>query len=265
MKSNLKVLIKGAGEMATGVAWSLYQSHLHVLMTEIPLPLAVRRGVAFCEAVHEGRKTVEGVEAVLIDHANEADEAWANSKIPLMVDPFLEGMSITRPDVLIEATLAKKNTGITINDAPLVIALGPGYEAGRDAHLVVETNRGHHLGRLYTSGYAQANTGVPGNISGMSAERVLRAPADGVFDAKLVLGDLVEARQVVAMVAGEPVVAGIAGILRGLIRSGTQVSRGLKVGDVDPRGDKSYVDTISEKARAIGGSVLEGICRKWNF
>jgi xanthine dehydrogenase accessory factor len=264
MKSNLKVLIKGAGEMATGVAWRLYQSHFHVLMTEIPSPLAVRRAVAFCEAVYEKRKTVEGVEAILIDHVNKAEEIWASSKIPVLIDPSLEGMSVIKPDVLIEATLTKKNTGISLQDAPLVIALGPGYEAGRDAHLVIETNRGHHLGRLYISGCAQANTGVPGNISGVSVERVLRAPADGVFEARLALGDLVEEGGVVGIVAGEPVIARIAGILRGLIRSGTRVGRSLKIGDVDPRGDKSYVETISEKARAIGGSVLEGICRRWN-
>lgn len=264
MEPNLKILIKGAGEMATGVAWRLYQRHFRVLMTEIPSPLAVRRAVAFCEAIYEGRKTVEGVEAILINHANKADEAWADFKIPVLIDPLLEGMSIIRPDVLIEATLTKENTGINIHDAPLVIALGPGYEAGRDAHFVVETKRGHHLGRLYTSGYAQANTGVPGDISGVSVERVLRAPADGVFDAELVLGDLVEGGQVVGTVAGEPVPARIAGILRGLIRPGTPVSRGLKIGDIDPRGEKTYVHTISEKARAIGGSVLEGICRKWN-
>jgi xanthine dehydrogenase accessory factor len=264
MKRNLRVLIKGAGEMASGVAWRLHQSHFKVLMIETHKPLAVRRAVSFCEAVYEGRKIVEGIEAVLIDRPDGANEAWANFCIPLLVDPQLKIMAENKPDVLIEATLSKHNTGIDINDAPLVIALGPGYKAGRDSHLVVETNRGHHLGRIYSKGYANANTGVPGKISGFSIERVLRAPADGIFEAKLVLGDWVEMRQVIGTVAGEPVLAQISGILRGLIRPGTQVKSGLKVGDIDPRGDKTYVDTISEKARALGGSVLEGICRKYN-
>jgi xanthine dehydrogenase accessory factor len=264
MKKDLTVIIKGAGEMATGVAWRLYQSRFQVLMTETRKPLAVRRAVSFCEAVYEGRMAVEGVETVLINHPNKIKKARANLQIPLLIDPNLEIVTQIKPDVLVEATLSKRNTGVHINDAPLVIALGPGYNAGHDAHIVVETNRGHHLGRLYTSGYAKANTGVPGKISGFSLERVLRAPADGIFEAKLALGDWVESRQVLATVAGEPVVAQIAGILRGLIRSGTQVKSGLKVGDIDPRGDKTYVVTISEKARALGGSVLEGICRKYN-
>lgn len=264
MKSKLKVLVKGAGEMATGVAWRLHRSGFQVVMTEMDKPLAVRRAVSFCEAVYEDCMTVEGVEAKLIKDPRRAADAWANSQIPLLIDPQMETLAQLKPDVLVEATLSKKNTGISIHDALWVIALGPGYNAGQDAHLVIETNRGHHLGRLYTSGYAQADTGVPGNISGFTSERVLRAPAVGKFEAKVVLGDMVDAGQVVASVAGEPVEAQIPGIIRGLIRSHTKVKAGLKVGDVDPRGDEGYLDTIGEKARAMGGSVLEGILRKFN-
>jgi xanthine dehydrogenase accessory factor len=264
MKKDLTVIIKGAGEMASGVAWRLYQGRLQVLMTETHAPLAVRRAVSFCEAVYDGRITVEGVEAVLIDHPEQIRTTWSNLQIPLLIDPEMEIINQLKPDVLVEATLSKRNTGISIHDAPLVIALGPGYEAGRDAGFVVETNRGHHLGRLYTSGYAQANTGIPGKISGFSAQRVLRAPVDGQFESKLVLGARVAERQAVGTVGGQPVIAQIPGILRGLIRPGTMVTSGLKVGDIDPRGDKTFVSTISEKARAVGGSVLEAICRKYN-
>jgi len=264
MKRDLLVVIKGAGEMATGVAWRLHKSHIRVLMTETHEPLAVRSAVSFCEAVYEGRMTVEGVEAILIKHPDEITKAWENSQIPLLIDPKLKIMNNIKPDILVEATLSKRNTGIYKNDAPLVIALGPGYNAGQNAHLVVETNRGHHLGRIFESGYAQTNTGVPGTISGFSLERILRAPADGIFETKFVLGDSVDSGQVVATVASEPVVAQIQGILRGFIRSGMRVKSGLKVGDIDPRGDRGYVKTISEKARAIGGSVLECICRKYN-
>ena len=265
MKKNLTVIIKGAGEMASGVAWRLHQSHLQVLMTETNSPLAVRRAVSFCEAVYNGRMTVEGVEAVLIDHAGQIGAVWADFKIPLLIDADMKINNRLKPDVLVEATLSKKNTGIRMSDAPLVIALGPGYEAGRDAHLVVETNRGHNLGRLFTSGYAEPNTGVPGKISGFGIERVLRASADGIFETKFKLGDRIEKHQVVATVGGEHVIAQISGILRGLIRSGSRIRAGLKVGDIDPRGEPSFVDTISEKARSVGGSVLEGICRKYNI
>ncbi len=264
MKPQLKVLIKGAGELATGVAWRLHQSHFHVLMTEISEPLAIRRAVSFCEAVYERRKVVEGVETTLIDHPEKTNQIWAHSQIPLLIDPNLDMMNQIQPDILIEATLSKKNTGIQMKDAPLVIALGPGYNAGQDAHIVVETNRGHHLGRLYTSGYAQADTGIPGRIAGFSEERVLRAPVNGIFEARIELGDQVVVDELIATVAGEPITARIPGVVRGLIRTHTQVKSGLKIGDIDPRGDKSYVGTISEKARAISGSVLEAICRRYN-
>jgi xanthine dehydrogenase accessory factor len=176
----------------------------------------------------------------------------------------MDRVSGLKPDVLLEATLAKRNLGTSIQDAPLVIALGPGHTAGRDAHFVIETNRGHNLGRLITDGAASANTGVPGVIGGYSHERVFRSPADGVFEPKVRLGDLVEQGQTVAVVAGVEVPAGVSGVVRGLIRPDVWVTKGLKIGDVDPRGEKEYLTTISEKARAIGGSVLEAILRVYN-
>jgi xanthine dehydrogenase accessory factor len=262
--SGLRVLIRGAGEMASGVAWRLFQSHFQVLLTEIPRPLAVRRGVSFCEAVYEGRQSVEGVEAILIQDPEECAAVWRSDRIPLLVDPDRSRALMLKPEVLVDAILAKKNLGTRITDAPLVIGLGPGFRAGIDSHLVVETQRGHNLGRLYTQGEAEPDTGIPGTVGGISGERVLRAPVAGILKSLKAIGDRVEAREVVAEVDGIPVPSRIPGILRGLIRSGTPVTAGLKIGDVDPRGIPLYNQTISEKARAIAGAVLEGILRRFN-
>jgi xanthine dehydrogenase accessory factor len=262
--SNLIVLVRGAGEMASGVAWRLHQSHFKVLMTEVPHPLAVRREVSFCEAVYEGRKKVEGVEAVLIHSPDEITGAWRSLQIPLLIDPGLSFSLAVPPDILVDAILAKRNIGTLIKQAPLVIALGPGFKAGRDAHLVIETNRGHNLGRIITDGEAEADTGVPGIIGGYSKERVLRAPKQGIVEGLKRIGDPVVQGEIVAQVDGGPVRAEIKGILRGLIRNGTPVPAGLKIGDIDPRGNPEACYTISEKARAIAGSVLEGILRVFN-
>jgi xanthine dehydrogenase accessory factor len=267
MKLDLTVLIKGAGEMASGVALCLHRCHLRVVLTETSQPLAVRRAVSFCEAVHLGRQEVEGVAAVLVPglagHTG-LGPVWAAGDIPLLVDPELACLSALKPQVLVEATLCKAGQGLDMDEAPLVIALGPGFQAGRQAHVVVESNRGHDLGRLITQGQAQENTGVPGEIGGKTWERVLRAPLAGEFISSLELGDLVRAGQVVASVAGRPLLAGTAGLLRGLLRSGTLVEAGQKVGDIDPRGQGAYLTTISEKARALGGAVLQAIMQRYN-
>ncbi len=262
--TDIIILIKGAGELASGVAWRLVRSHFQVVMTEVPRPLAVRRRVSFCEAVHDGTSGVEGLTGRLIDRPEQAREVIAAGEVPVLVDPDLDCLEALKPDVLVEATLSKHNTGLTRAMAPLTIALGPGYEAGRDAHLVIETNRGHHLGRIIDQGPAAANTGVPGDIAGQSARRVLRAPADGEFLTDLDLGAMVQAGQVVARVSGRPVTSLLDGLLRGLIRPGTRVQEGVKVGDVDPRGDMSHLDTISDKARSVAGGVLEAVLRVYN-
>lgn len=265
MKPGITVLIKGAGEMASGVAWRLFKSHFRVALTERPQPLAVRRAVSFCEASYDGTKLVENVEAVRVSRPDEISAEWERNRIPLIEDPEMTILKTLDPDVLIEATLSKRNTGINITDAPLVIALGPGYEAGQDAHYVVETNRGHNLGLLYERGKAEPNTGVPGAIGGVTHERVLRAPSDGLFETEYDLGQHINPGDIVARVGRDEVAAQIGGVLRGIIRSGTGVKRGLKIGDIDPRGEAGYVNTISEKARAIGGAVLEAILRVYNI
>jgi len=259
--SDIKILIRGGGEMASGVAWRLYQSGFRIFLTETNRPMAVRRKVSFCDAVYDGQALVEDVEGILIKEADEADQAWDAKKIPLLVDPHCESKAIIRPDVLVDAILAKKNLGTSVSDAPLVIALGPGFEAKKDAHFVVETNRGHNLGRLLTSGTAEPDTGVPGPTMGITTDRVLRAPSDGLFQNTLDIGEFVKKGDGIGFVAEEPLKASIDGVLRGLIRPDIEVTKGLKMGDIDPRGDKSFCYTISEKARAIGGTVLEGILR----
>jgi xanthine dehydrogenase accessory factor len=262
---DLKILIRGAGEMATGCACRLHNSgFFRILLTEIEKPLAVRRSVSFTDAVYERARIVENIRAERIDRVEETESLWNRRVIPVLVDPEAEGKESLKPDVLIDAILAKSNLGTSMKDAPLVIALGPGFCAGRDAHYVIETNRGHDLARLVCDGYAAPNTGVPGPIGGHSILRVLRAPADGVFRSELSIGAHVEEGQVIGYVDEEPVSARLTGILRGLIRSGTFVTSQLKIGDVDPRGDDSFCVRISEKAGAIGGAVLEAIMRTYN-
>ncbi|MBI5252140.1 MAG: EF2563 family selenium-dependent molybdenum hydroxylase system protein [Desulfomonile tiedjei] len=258
--TDLTIVIRGAGEMATGTAHRLHRAGFHrILMTEISAPLSVRRLVSFSEAVHDGSCIVEGSKAKLVTGIEEVEDLWSQGVIAVIVDPENKSRTKVRPDILVDTILAKKNLGTTIQDATLVVALGPGFDAGRDAHCVVETNRGHNLGRLIFEGPAEPNTGIPGTIAGETARRVLRAPVDGIFDSDSSIADMVETGMTVGYITGKPVKAGLSGVIRGLIRPNTYVNEGLKVGDIDPRGDTSYCCTISEKARAIGGAVLEAI------
>jgi len=257
--SQTRVLIRGAGEQASGVAHRLFASGFKVCLVETSLPLAVRRTVSFCEAVYDREKIVEGVSAVRIDEPAEVFSVWDEEKLPLLVDPENNIKNFLKPHVLVDAILDKRNVGTKITDAPLVVALGPGFTAGKDAHVVVETNRGHDLGRLIFEGEAEPNTGVPGVIAGFGAERVFRAPREGVFKVCKEIGDMIAANEILAYVEGEPIRANISGVIRGLLRDGTKVTKGLKAGDIDPRGEQSYCTRISEKARSLGGSVLEAI------
>jgi xanthine dehydrogenase accessory factor len=262
----ITILIKGAGEMASGVAWTLHKAGMgRILLLEIPKPLAVRRRVSFCEAVDrdDGRQTVEGVTARAVEDEAGMQAAWAQNCLALRVDPQWRSLKRVAPKVVVDAILAKRNLGTRIDDADLVIGLGPGFTAGGDVHRVIETQRGHCLGRIIETGAAAANSGVPGDIGGHSVARVLRAPLDGEVENRLSIGDRVRAGQPVAAVAGMAVTAGIDGVVRGLIREGRRVPRGLKIGDIDPRGDVGYCVTISEKARAIGGAVLLAIMNRF--
>lgn len=250
--------------MASGVAYRLHKSGLAVLMTEVPHPLAVRRAVSFCEAIHDGTKVVEGVTARRVEDPDQALAALNAGELPVLVDPELTCLPVFKPLVVVDALLAKRNTGTHKGMAELVIGMGPGFKAPEEVHLALETMRGHNLGRLIYQGSPAPDTGIPGEMAGYTHQRVLRAPRDGVFTTLRELGDTVAQDETVAKVDGDPVTAGVGGVIRGLLRHNTPVNKGDKVGDVDPRGQVEYLNTISEKARALGGSVLEGIMARFN-
>ncbi len=257
---DLVIFIRGAGDIASGVAHRLHSSGMkRILMLERENPVAVRREVSFCEAVYDGEKYVEGVKAVRVESFQEAKSAWERKLIPVMVDPDLRILEELKPDVLIDGILAKRNTGTKRGMADLVIGLGPGFTAGFDVDFVVETNRGHNLGKVIRKGSAEPDTGKPAEVMGYSEERVLRAPKKGIFTAMRKIGDPVRKGEVVATVDGSPVYSKIDGVLRGILRDGIEVYEGFKCGDVDPRGIIEYCYTISDKARAVGGGVLEAI------
>ena len=260
------IIIRGAGDISTGTIHRLFRAGYPVLALETDHPSAIRRKVAFSEAVYDGTAEVEGVTAVRIDSASQAGGILEQGRIPLLVDPAGESIRQLKPDAVVDAILAKKNLGTSMEMAELTIALGPGFEAGRDVHYVIETMRGHDLGRIISSGSAAANTGVPGMIGGYGAERVIHSPAAGTFRRRKEIGDEVRAGETIGTVEtseGEtPVCTVIAGILRGIIRDGYPVTRGFKLADVDPRlEEKKNCFTISDKARCIAGSVLELVTR----
>ncbi|MEG6615785.1 selenium-dependent molybdenum cofactor biosynthesis protein YqeB [Peptococcaceae bacterium 1198_IL3148] len=252
------VVVKGAGDLATGVAHRLVRSGFAVVMTELAQPLVIRRTVAFAQAIFCQQVTVEQITAIKTKFTG-INSALNQGKVPVVVDPTAEIVKQLQPWAVVDAIMAKINVGTNINDAPVVVGLGPGFTAGKDVNLVVETMRGHYLGRVITEGQAIADTGVPGDIGGYNKERILRAPCAGIFIGHSKIGDLVNAGQVVAYVDHEPVIATISGVLRGLLNDGIAVPAGLKIGDIDPRCAPEHCFTISDKARAIGGGVLEAL------
>lgn len=258
--NRMLVLIRGGGDLASGVAARLHRCGFPVVMTELPQPLMVRRPVCFGAAVYEGEVVVEGIVARHVPDVAAARRALADRVIPVLVDPAAACRVALAPAALVDAIMAKRNTGTRRSDAPLVIGLGPGFTAGDDCHAVIETQRGHWLGRVYWQGAAQPDTGTPGEIGSASTPaRVVRAPADGLLEGCAAIGDPIAAGQVIATVAGVPVRSLCAGVLRGLVRSGLSVTRGLKIGDVDPRGVRAHCFTISDKSLAVGGGVLEAL------
>jgi len=259
----LKVLILGAGEMASSVAHRLFRSGFEVTMTEVSQPLAVRRAISFCSAVWDGETVVEGVRGCLF----ESDRLPMSGRdhVSVVIDPEAAILHELKPDVLIDARLLKCPGATSVRQAPLVISLGPGAVCGVDAHLIVETNRGHDLGRLIETGSAAADTGVPGSIGGVTAGRVMRAPCAGVVRGVRKIGDVVKAGEVVAMVGEEPVKTSIAGVLRGILHDGVMATPGLKLADVDPRGEVRACFTITDKSRTISGAVLEAILHRFKI
>lgn len=252
------VIIKGAGDLATGIAYRLFRSGFQVVMTELAQPMAIRRTAAFAEAVFVGTTVVEGVVATKTEFADVVT-VINEGKIPVVVDP--QGLLVKklRPLAIVDAILAKKNIGTQMKDAQIVIGVGPGFTAGKDVHAVVESKRGHYLGRVITEGTAAFDTGVPGDIGGYTKERILRAPCSGTFKGLSKIGDQVVVGEIVAYVDEEPVIASIAGTLRGLLYDQLTVNEGMKIGDIDPRCILEHCFSISDKARSIGGGVLEAI------
>ena len=255
----MQILIRGAGDIATGIALRLYRAGMKVAMTDLPRPTAIRRTVCFSQAILYGTWTVEDVTARHVETVQEIVAAWSVGEIPVLADPDCECRTSLKPDAVVDAVLAKRNLGTRITDAPVVIGVGPGFTAGKDCHAVVETMRGHTLGRTIYHGSAIPNTAVPGLIGGFAGERVLRAPADGVFHQLVDIGASVEAGDIVATVDEQPMNCTISGVLRGILPDGITVFRGMKAGDVDPRGDKANCTTASDKALAVGGGVLEAV------
>jgi selenium-dependent molybdenum hydroxylase system YqeB family protein len=258
------VIVRGGGDIATGTIYKLYQSGFQVLITEIAHPSAIRRNVAFSECVYEGTQTIEGVTCHLARDTKEAQQFLEEGKLTLLVDGKMECLSTFRPAALVDGILAKKNLGTTRDMAPVTVALGPGFTAGEDVDAVIETKRGHQLGRVIYEGSAIPNTGIPGNIAGFSKERVLHSPADGILRNVRKITDIVKKGEILAYIETEdgevPLPATMDGLLRGLIRDGYPVTRGFKIADIDPRlTEYENCFTISDKARCIAGGALEAI------
>lgn len=257
----MRVFIKGAGDLATGISLRLVGAGIKVVHSELAEPSAIRRTVCFSEAVKAGETCVEGQSACRVPlEASAIQKAWAEGLVPVVVDPKSELTSVMAFDAIVDARIAKRNLDTSIDEAPIVVALGPGFEAGRDCHCVVETMRGHDLGRLIWQGKAAANTGEPGLVGGETKKRLLRAPCDGALFGLVPLGAMVARGDIVALVGGQPMRSEIDGLLRGLLPDGFFAKQGMKAGDVDPRGTTD-IYTVSDKARALGGAVLEALCR----
>lgn len=253
------VLIKGAGDLATGIAYRLKKSGFDIVMTEINNPTTVRRTVAFSQAVFDNEIEIEGIKGIKVNNIDEIYIEISKGNIPIIIDEKANIIKELNPNVVVDAIIAKKNLGTSINDAPIVIGVGPGFEAKKDCHLVVETKRGHYLGKVIEEGSAIPNTGIPGDIGGYTKERIIRASGEGKIKPVARIGDYVKKGDVVAYIDGVEVLAEIDGIIRGMLQEGIEVFKGMKSGDIDPRCEKNHCFTISDKARSIGGGVLEGI------
>ncbi|MFP3976040.1 MAG: selenium-dependent molybdenum cofactor biosynthesis protein YqeB [Chloroflexota bacterium] len=257
--NNLTVLIKGGGEVGSAVAHRLYQSGFRVCITEAPYPLAVHRGTTFCEAVYDGEKEVESVRARLIDSPQQITDTWASGEVPVIVDPKTHTKDSLHPDILIDATMAKRNVETGIDDASLVIGLGPGCTAGKDVNVVIETNHSEDLGKIILEGEAEKDTGVPMDVGGFTFERAIHTPVSGRFHSPKEIGDIVAAGETVAFVGSEAVTAEIGGIIRAMLRGGVEVGKGVKIVEVDPVGGKDVCYSIRPKMSTIAGGVLRAI------
>ena len=262
--SNELIIIRGGGDLASGIAVRLFNAGFKIVILETMHPLAIRLPVSFASAVFYGSCNIENIEGILAETYDAADEIINDKKIAVLIDPLGRALEYYNSFVLIDAIMAKRNLGTHKEQAPLVIGVGPGFEAGVDVDAVIETKRGHYLGRVIYQGSALPDTGIPGEIAGESEKRLLRAPAEGKFIPVKKIGDLVQVDNVIATVNGISLKAQLSGVIRGLIYPHTQVSEGMKVGDIDSRGIKDYCFTVSDKALSVGGGALEAICSYLN-
>jgi xanthine dehydrogenase accessory factor len=257
---NNRVIVRGGGDIASGTIQKLHRSGFKVLVLDIEIPSSIRRNVSFSEAIFDGEATIEGMKGVLVRSYDEILKAWDMGYIPVAIDRYGKLIETIKPIAVVDAILAKRNLGTTIDMAPITIALGPGFKAGVDVNIVVETMRGHSLGRLIFDGYALENTRVPGSICGYATERVIYSPYEGKINNVRQIGDIVKANETIALIDNLEIKAKINGVLRGIIRDNTYATKGLKIADIDPRYEEvDNCNTISDKSRTIGGSVLEGI------
>ena len=264
MKREQLIAIKGAGDLASGIALRLWRSGYRIIMSELPVPLCIRRTIAFSSAVFDGSSKVENAEGILVQSINDINDIWDKNKLPIIVDENAEKILSLKPDVLIDARIIKSWRDDThLYDAPLVIGLGPGFTAGENAHCVIETNRGHNMGRVFWSGAAEPDTGIPGTIKGEGLRRVIKAPCGGIFKPSVEIGDEVEEGDLIARIDETEIRAQLSGIVRGIIYPGITVWEKLKIMDIDPRGNRNHCFTVSDKATALGGGVLEAILTKF--
>jgi len=256
------VLIRGGGDLASGVAIRLHRAGLRVAMTELAQPLAIRRLVSFAEAVYSGEISIESISGRRVNDPTDmlsVLQVFTKGQIPVLIDPAADSIKLLHPAVVVDARMTKQRAELIPIPVGLIIGLGPGFIAGENCHAVVETNRGHMLGRVIWKGEGEPDTGLPEAVGERRAERVLRAPAEGVFEGKAEICDHLREGQVVAEVSGQPILAPFEGVLRGLLHSGLPVRTGDKVGDVDPRSDARYCTLVSDKSLAVAGGVLEAI------
>jgi len=254
------VIVRGGGDLASATIQKLYRSGFRVLVLEVAKPTSIRRSVSFSEAIYESEVEVEGIKAIHVHSLSEIENAWSNSTVPVIIDAEGKYIKELNPKIVVDAIIAKKNMGTTKDMAGITIALGPGFSAGIDVDIVIETARGHNLGRLIFNGEAAKNTGIPGNIMGYSKERVIHSTCAGIMNNVLGIGDVVKKDEVIAYIGDTVVKAAISGLLRGILRSGSYVTNGFKIADIDPRVlEKTNCYTISDKARSIAGGVLEAV------